>query len=141
MLHHVEIYVSDLARTVAFWTPLLERLGYVAEPWPGGITYRPMVAEGGHRGRPQGAYLCFLPAEPEHVVAGYHRKRVGLNHLAFHGQSRQHVDELRGWLHAEGWTLLYDDRYPFAGGPDYYAVFFEDPDRIKVEVAAPPPTD
>ncbi|MCB9507233.1 MAG: VOC family protein [Myxococcales bacterium] len=135
MLHHVEIYVSDLPRTVAFWTPLLERLGYAPDPWPGGMTYRHVAADGAPT---EGAYLCFLPAEPEHAAAGYHRKRVGLNHLAFHGRSREHVDELRAWLRAEGRTLLYDDRYPFAGGPDYYAVFFEDPDRIKVEVAAPP---
>lgn len=24
----------------------------------------------------------------------------------------------------------------YAGGPDYYALFFEDPDRIKVELVA-----
>jgi hypothetical protein len=28
-------------------------------------------------------------------------------------------------------------RSPFAGGASHYAVFFEDPDRIKVEVVAP----
>ena len=31
-------------------------------------------------------------------------------------------------------TVLYKHRHPFAGGDDYYAVFFEDPDRMKVEV-------
>lgn len=30
----------------------------------------------------------------------------------------------------------YEDRHPYAGGPDYYAVFFEDPDRMKVEIVA-----
>jgi hypothetical protein len=30
--------------------------------------------------------------------------------------------------------LLNDDRFPFATGPGYYAVFCEDPDRIEVEV-------
>jgi len=34
------------------------------------------------------AYLCFLQAPSEHSAAGYHRKRVGLNHLAFTGASR-----------------------------------------------------
>ena len=33
--------------------------------------------------------------------------------------------------------MLYDDPYPFAtGGNDYYALFLEDPDRIKVEFVA-----
>jgi catechol 2,3-dioxygenase-like lactoylglutathione lyase family enzyme len=33
-------------------------------------------------------------------------------------------------------TILYQDRHPHAGGENYYAVFFEDPDRIKVELVA-----
>jgi catechol 2,3-dioxygenase-like lactoylglutathione lyase family enzyme len=127
MLHHVEIYVSDLARSAAFWTPFMERLGYTADPWSGGINY----VKPGH------AYLCFLPAAREHVSAGYHRKRVGLNHLAFEGQSRAHVDEMAAWVKSAGYTLLYESRYPYAGGPGYYAMFCEDPDRIKVEVVAP----
>lgn len=34
-------------------------------------------------------------------------------------------------------TTLYESEYPFASGPDYYALYCEDPDRIKVEVVAP----
>jgi hypothetical protein len=29
------------------------------------------------------------------------------------------------------------DKHPHAGGPASYAVFFEDPERIKVELTAP----
>ncbi len=65
------------------------------------------------------------------------RKRVGLNHLAFRGRSRAHVDEIRAWLKDSGGTLLYDDRYPYATSSTYYALFCEDPDRIKLEVVAP----
>jgi hypothetical protein len=36
-----------------------------------------------------------------------------------------------------GYTLLYDELYPYATAPDYYALFCEDPDRIKLEVVAP----
>lgn len=32
----------------------------------------------------------------------------------------------------------FEERHPFAGGPTYYAVFFEDPDRcFRLEVVAP----
>jgi catechol 2,3-dioxygenase-like lactoylglutathione lyase family enzyme len=127
MIHHVEIYVGDLERSMRFWTPFLERLGYTAERWAGGINYL------------QGdTYLCFLPAPEAHRAAGYHRQRIGLNHLAFHGRSRQHVDEMAAWVREHGTTLLYEDRYPYAGGPGHYAMYCEDPDRIKVEVVAPP---
>ena len=67
----------------------------------------------------------------------YHRCRVGLNHLAFHADSRQQVDEMTEKLKGRGVTLLYTDRHPFAGGENHYAVYFEDPDRIKVELVAP----
>lgn len=127
MLHHVELYVSDLARSVAFWTPFMRMLGYDAEPWSGGMNY--VRAEGD-------TYFCLLPAPAEHAAAGYHRKRVGLNHLAFKGSSRAQVDQIAAWIKSEGYTLLYEDRHPFAGGPDYYALFCEDPDRIKLEVLA-----
>jgi catechol 2,3-dioxygenase-like lactoylglutathione lyase family enzyme len=126
VLHHVEIYVSDLERSIAFWSPFMERLGYEAERWSKGINYK------------QGeTYLCFLQAPNEHVAAGYHRKRVGLNHLAFHGKSRVHVDQLAEWVKSEGYTVLYESEYPYASGPGYYAMYCEDPDRIKVEVVAP----
>jgi catechol 2,3-dioxygenase-like lactoylglutathione lyase family enzyme len=126
MIHHIEIYVSDLERSMRFWSPFMERLGYHADRWSDGINY----VQGD-------TYLCFLQAPVEHLAAGFHRKRVGLNHLAFHGRSRRHVDEMAAWVAAQGFTLLYEERYPYASGPGYYAMYCEDPDRIKVEVVAP----
>ncbi len=128
MLHHIELYVSDLERSVAFWTPLMNFLGLEEERWSGGVNYV--------RGQSE-TYLCLLPAPREHLAAGYHRKRIGLNHLAFRGESRAQVDLIAKWITDNGHTLLYQDRHPFAGGANYYAVFFEDPDRIKLEVVAP----
>lgn len=128
MLHHVELYVSDLTRSVAFWTPFMSMLGYEADAWSGGMNY---VRD------PEETYFCLLPAPPEHLSAGYHRKRIGLNHLAFRGTSRAQVDQIAGWVKANGYSLLYEDRHPFAGGADYYAVLCEDPDRFKLEVVAP----
>lgn len=128
MLHHVELYVSDLERSIAFWTPFMGLLGYEAEPWSGGMNYVRDVGE---------TYFCLLPADRDHLAAGYHRKRVGLNHLAFRGTSRAQVDRVAHWIQASGHTLLYADRHPYAGGPDYYAVYCEDPDRFKLEVVAP----
>ena len=126
MLHHVEIYVSDLERSVAFWTPFMMMLGYKEDRWSGGMNY---VMDGQ-------AYFCFLQAPTAHISAGYHRKRVGLNHLAFRGRSRVHVDEIAAWVKASGYTSLYESKYPYAGGSNYYAMYCEDPDRIKVEVVA-----
>ncbi len=128
MLHHVELYVRDVDRSRAFWTPFMSLLGYEAERWSQGVNY--LQGE-------QDPYVCLVQAPADHRAAGYHRRRVGLNHLAFRARSRTHVDEVRQWLLDGGFPLLYDDRYPFATGPGYYAVFCEDPERIKLEVVAP----
>ena len=81
--------------------------------------------------------MCLLPAPQEHVASGYHRKRIGLNHLAFKCKSRAQVDLVAKRIKGNGHSLLYEDRHPFAGGNRYYTVFFEDPDRIKLEVIPP----
>jgi catechol 2,3-dioxygenase-like lactoylglutathione lyase family enzyme len=127
LIHHVEIYVSNLEKTIEFWGWLLSELGYeLANKWEEGITYK--LSD---------TYLVFVQTEEEFLDVPYHRKRTGLNHLAFHAESRAMVDELTSKLKERNTKILYEDKHPFAGGPNYYAVFFEDPDRIKVELVAP----
>lgn len=125
MLHHVEIYVSDLARSRGFWQWLLcDEMDYeVYQEWLKGVSFRSGQT-----------YIVFVQTEEKHLVAGYNRCRTGLNHLAFHARSKSHVDDLTAKLRERGIIILYGDRHPHAGGPDSYTVFFEDPDRIKVEV-------
>ncbi|MBK9119581.1 MAG: VOC family protein [Phycisphaerales bacterium] len=128
-LHHVEVNVSNLERATAFWSWLLTHLGYTRyQQWATGISYRR-----------DDTYLVFVQTQPAHRTPQYHRARTGLNHLAFHADTPAQVDELTAQLVVRGVTILYPDRHPHAGGPDTYAVFFEDPDRIKVEFVAPAP--
>jgi catechol 2,3-dioxygenase-like lactoylglutathione lyase family enzyme len=127
VIHHVEINVSDLKKTVEFWDWFLEELGYDQfQKWDGGKSWR--LGE---------TYIVFVQTEERFLDVPYHRSRAGLNHLAFHATSREHVDDITQKLKAMDVTILYTDRHPYAGGKDYYAVFFEDPDRIKVELVAP----
>ncbi|MBT2218653.1 VOC family protein [Virgibacillus dakarensis] len=126
LLHHIEIYVSDLARSIEFWGWLLEELGYIPfQSW-----------ESGRSWKLGSTYLVFVQVEERFLDIPYHRCRVGLNHLAFHASSRQHVDELTIKLKNKEIDILYQNAHPFAGGDDHYAVYFEDPDRIKVELVA-----
>lgn len=127
LIHHIELYVSDLKQTVDFWGWLLEELGYSSfQEWESGRSWK--LGE---------TYLVFVQAEDRFLDVPYHRCRVGLNHLAFHASSRQQVDELTGKLQHKGIRILYTKKHPFAGGPEHYAVYFEDPDRMKVELVAP----
>ncbi len=127
LLHHIEIYVSDLKKSAEFWGWLLEELGYRSyQKW-----------EYGQSWKIENTYIVFVQTDEGFLDVPYHRKRVGLNHVAFHAESRQHIDEMTEKLNNRGVTILYQDQHPFAGGDDYYAVYFEDPDRIKVELVAP----
>ncbi|WP_047984669.1 VOC family protein [Ornithinibacillus californiensis] len=127
IIHHIELYVSDLEKSTEFWGWLLEELGYnLFQTWNQGRSYKL-----------KDSYLVFVQAEERFLDVPYHRKRVGLNHLAFYAESREHVDEVTNQLKEKGVTILYEDKHPYAGGEGYYAVFFEDPDRIKVEIVAP----
>ena len=100
------------------------------------------AALAGFAGR--GADIWVGAAAPEHAGAGFHRKRPGLNHVAFRVDRREDVDRFRAeFLAPRGLGTLYDTPREFPEyRPGYYAVFFEDPDRLKVEVVhiptAPP---
>lgn len=125
-LHHVELYVHDLGQSKDFWGWLLGELGYeLCQQWHTGMSWK-------H----DGTEISLVQTLPDHLEPPYHRQRTGLNHIAFYGGTRQSVDELHAKLIQRQVPLLYDDKYPHAGGPNYYALFFEDPNRIKVEVVA-----
>jgi catechol 2,3-dioxygenase-like lactoylglutathione lyase family enzyme len=126
LVHHIELYVCDLQRSTEFWGWLLEELGYTLyQEWPQGKSWILGAT-----------YIDIVQAPEANNGPKYHRRNVGLNHIAFHVESERQVDEFTEKLRARGVKLLYQDRHPFAGGPNYYAVFFEDPDGIKLELAA-----
>ena len=127
ILHHIEIYVSDLEKSVSFWEWLLtEKFTYsVFQKWDVGISFKL-----------RDTYIVFVQTEKKYSGNSYNRKNTGLNHLAFHCSSGKFVDTLTRELKEKNINILYKDRHPYAGGDNYYAVFFEDPDRIKVEVVA-----
>ena len=127
MLHHIEIYVSDLEKSINFWSWFLHELGYeLYQEWDKGKSYK--LSD---------TYLVFVQVEKEHFDIPFHRCKAGLNHLAFHAESKKHVDEMTNLLRKRGVKILYEDKHPYAGGNGHYAVYFEDPERIKVELVAP----
>ena len=70
-------------------------------------------------------------------MAGRHqRRRAGLNHLAFHGGSRAEVDSLVDACAEGGWTLMFADEHPYAGGPTHYAAYLESGEGFEVELVA-----
>lgn len=124
-IHHVEIWVADIASARTEWGWLLGRLGFeLAQDWPEGQSWGAA-----------GAYVT-LTTSPNLSEDAHDRRRPGLNHLAFHGGSPAAVDAVMADAPANGWSPLYQDRYPHAGGPDHYAGWLENSDGFKAEVVA-----
>ena len=88
----------------------------------------------------KGCNIWLSQCEDRFARHRYHRKHAGVNHVAFHADSRDLVDQFyREYLKPNRIPVLYGGpkAYPeYSKG--YYAVYFEDPDRIKLELAYVP---
>jgi RimJ/RimL family protein N-acetyltransferase/catechol 2,3-dioxygenase-like lactoylglutathione lyase family enzyme len=127
-LHHVELWVPDLARSEASLGWLLTELGWLpGDRWPDGTSW--------HRG---GVYLV-IEASPDRSAGHHDRLRPGLNHLALHAGDPATVDALTSAALDRGWRLLFADRHPHAGGDHQHAAYLEDPDGFEIELVATAP--
>ncbi|MFB8440635.1 VOC family protein [Streptomyces niveus] len=123
-LHHVEIWVPNINRAIADWQWLLEELGYTLhQTWNNGRSWRL------HH-----TYLVFEQS-PALTTDHHDRRAPGLNHLAFHAD-KQTVDLLTAKAQENGWTLLFPDQHPHAGGPQQYAAYLESADGFEIELVA-----
>ncbi len=123
-VQHIEINISDITRSKRFYDDVLAWMGYTRI-----LDEKEVVGWG------NGNNQIFLVKCSRFKEAGFHRKRVGLNHIAFRAESREDVDTFhQRFLVPRRITVLYGGprEYPDYG-PGYYAVYFEDPDRIKLE--------
>jgi catechol 2,3-dioxygenase-like lactoylglutathione lyase family enzyme len=76
--------------------------------------------------------VTLRPAKPRSAAKIHDRDAPGLNHIAFNAASRAAVDELHERLKTIGATIL-DALAEYPYFPGYYAVYFTDPDGIKIE--------
>ena len=56
--------------------------------------------------------------------------------LAFHAGDAASVDALHRQAAAHGWTPLFPDAYPHAGGPEHYAAYLANSHGYEVELVA-----
>jgi catechol 2,3-dioxygenase-like lactoylglutathione lyase family enzyme len=116
-IDHISIRVSDYERSKAFYGRLFAFLGFeISDEYPQTI--------GWTNGKTR---YWIAPAE------GRKSQRigdVGLHHYAFELRNRRDVDALQAFLEEQGVRIVdpADEYYE-----DYYAVFFLDPDGIKLE--------
>ena len=133
-IHHVDLAVTDVERSLAFYLGLLGPLGWAEE-----------VRYPTYRGTEEVVYL----KEPATGMmfglrladgGAHHYYGVGIEHLAFEVDSREEVDAAYERCLARGERIHFapdEDR----AVDDYYAVFVFDPDGIRIEVFSWPRGD
>jgi glyoxylase I family protein len=133
---HVDLVVSSIERSLPFYRGLLGPLG-----WSG---LREMRGERGETiyylsvVEPGMAALGLREKQSDAHPLPYDRYAVGVHHVCFDAPSRAAVDERAKWLESERATIESGPReYDYT--PGYYAVFFYDPDGIKLEILHRPP--
>ena len=124
-VHHVDLVVSSIERSLPFYRDLLGPLGWH------------VISEvEGERGETiwylsgRGTSIGLREAQSG---GGVDRYAVGLHHLAIEAGSRAAVDERAEWVRAAGGELESEPQ-EYGYLPGYYAVFFYDPDGIKLEI-------
>ncbi len=132
-IHHVDLTVRDPDASRAFYDAVLGFMGYVPK-------------DNHARGfdmdfhAPDGSFCSIgvMRASGPNATRAHDRYSPGLHHLAWTADSRADVDALHALLQRIGAVILDAPAdYPQYGA-GYYAVFFADPDGLKLEYVHKP---
>ncbi len=119
---HVQLTVTDMARSRPFYKTLLHSLEMVTLRDTDTYFY----CIGGRTG------VAIAPAAPELVSDAFDQGRAGLHHLCFRARSREDVDAIyQTALGLSAKIIRAPQESNWAKG--YYSVLFEDPDGIRIE--------
>lgn len=123
-LGHIKITVKNFQKSKIFYTQLFGQLGFTqiadkkeSSAWSTKEGFGIWISQAKN---PEQTYVFGSP---------------GLHHICFKAESRKLIDELYSLFVAQD-IFIFDkpQTYP-QYTPNYYAVFFADPDGIKIEVA------
>ena len=131
-IDHIIVNVNDYAAAKRFYAWLMPQIGYpetMSYDQPQGDVTTGYFGEHGS--------MWLRPSNPEFRADKFHRHRVGLCEIAFSADSRQQIDDLAKQISANGGKVTdLPKEYDYL--PGYYAVFFTDPDGMKLELVHVP---
>ena len=131
-INHLDLTVTDLDLSTAFYDKVLGRLGYTRTIEYEGTVPVWVLSRSG---------MTMSIGLHKAKVAGLHNRYcAGFHHLAFHMASRADIDSFYEFLVQEQVTVL-DPPCEYDYTPGYYAVFFADPDGMKFELVHEPRLD
>lgn len=125
-IDHIHINVADVSVSGPFYNKLLKHFGFSTLDKSRDYWWWHSKGEN---------TFGIEQTSKKYLKIQFHRKQTGLNHIAFRASSREDIDEFYNKF------LLHYKIPVLYGGPknypeyhkSYYAVFFEDPDRVKLE--------
>ena len=126
-IDHLMINANKYDASVRFYSWLMPKIGYPEKNEYGGED--PVTGFSG-----PGGSLWLSNSATNLRSDNFHKRRVGLREIAFRADSRAQVDAVAKEVEANGGHILdAPQAYP-QYAPDYYSVFFTDPDGLKLEV-------
>src|SRR3989344_7457874 len=123
-LGHIKLAVGEFAKSSGFYKGLFEQLGY-----------KQISDKESSAGWVSSAGLGIWVAQAEVSDYPYRHSAPGLHHLCLKAESPERVDNIHDFLVEEDSHIFSPPRHYPEYTNIYYAVFFADPDGIKLEVA------
>jgi glyoxylase I family protein len=128
-IDHLDLVVTDLERSLAFYRGLLRTVGYVHESEIEGERGERVIYLSRQGG---GGSVSLRAAQSDAHETPYDRYAVGIHHICFATSRRAAVDEIAKWAREAGAEVESGPKeYDYT--PGYYAAFIHDPDGIKLE--------
>ena len=123
-IDHIYVSVSNLNNSEKFYDKVMGVLGFKKNSFS-------------NEGDPHVQYynrLLGFVLRPAHMPKEAHQPLApGLHHFCFRVQGREEVDTIAGEFQKLGIPCSVPQLYP-EYAPDYYAIFFSDPDGIRLEI-------
>lgn len=122
-IDHIYITVSDMERSEKFYDVVMGTIGFRKGPFQIG-TEKHVQYYNRHFG---------FVLRPARAANQHNPYAPGLHHLCLRVESEEQVKEVAGMLKERGISVSEPRRYP-EYAPDYFTVFFSDPDGVRLEI-------
>jgi catechol 2,3-dioxygenase-like lactoylglutathione lyase family enzyme len=124
-IHHAALTVTDIERSVPWYSEVLGLTKLMEEPHPGDAGYAVVL------GKPDFSFCVGLDVHPTNAGESFSETRTGLDHISFRVSDRAELDAWETRL-----TELGVAHSPVSDQGSFAVLVFRDPDNIQLELIA-----
>ena len=121
-IHHVSVTVSDIERSVPWYSEVLGLVTLMKEEHPGGAGHAVVL------GKPDWSMCVGVHTHPTNERERFAETRTGLDHVSFGVSNRAELGSWEARL-----TELGVEHSPISDQQGYSVLVFRDPDNIQLE--------